>query len=281
MKRRRFDPPLQKRFVGTVDGFDVYAIEPFAIRNCAEPDEEFDNFATNDEFPDVIPEGQIWVSKHSLRSEGRFFIPNAVARMNARKDGASESTAYTIGLNVERELRTRETGLKYRDGRKHQRVPAAIYHRRYFLLPDEEFRIQVWLVNGSLARTYYKTDYTEGGHGFVYEWVPRDQIWIEKDIHKDEFPFLIAHEYTELRLMRDHGLAYDPAHEIAARVEFDLRKRTSRCKFPGLSTRKFQRADLAKLTQPEYFQYVVEHYQRNFARRLGKVVTDAAARILA
>lgn len=42
--------------------------------------------------------------------------------------------------------------------------------------------IEVWRIDGHLVRCYYKTDYTEGGHGYVYPWCPRNEIWIEKDI---------------------------------------------------------------------------------------------------
>lgn len=280
MKKRRFNPPLDKRFVGTYDGFAVYSVDAFAIRNAAEPDEEFDNFATSEEFPDLIPAGEIWLSNRTLRSEGRFFIANAVARLDALKDGASEATAYTMGLNADRKLRASETGLEYRSGRKHKRIPAAVYHRRYVVLPDPEFPIAVWLIDGSLARTYYKTDYTEGGHGYVYRWVPRDEIWIEKDLHKDEFPFMVAHEYTELRLMRDKGIEYDRAHDISSRVEFHLRKRDWRKEFPGLSARKLTRADLPKLTRPEYFEYVLDNYVHNLGSRISKLVSDAKEAIL-
>jgi hypothetical protein len=280
MKKRRFNPPLDKRLVGNFDSYKVYSVDAFAVRNAAEPDEEFDNFATNGEFPDLVPDGEIWVSNRSLRSEGRFFIANAVARLNALKAGASEATAYTMGLNADRKLRARETGLEYRSGRRHKRIPPAIYHRRYLVLPDPQFPIEVWLIDGSLARTYYKTDYTEGGHGYVYRWVPHNEIWIEKDLHKDEFPFMVAHEYTELRLMRDKGIEYDRAHDISSRVEYHLRKRDYRKDFPGLSARKLTRADLPKLTRPEYFEYVLDNYVHNMASRISKLISDAKEALL-
>jgi hypothetical protein len=35
MARRKFNPPLNKRFVETVEGYDVYTVDAFAIRNAA------------------------------------------------------------------------------------------------------------------------------------------------------------------------------------------------------------------------------------------------------
>ncbi len=116
------------------------------------------------------------------------------------------------------------TGLKYRGGRPHRTTPADVYVGDYLTLPDPTGPIAARLVDGCYVRCVYRTDYVEGGHGHVYPWVPRREIWLEHGVAAGELPFVLAHEYTELRLMRDDGLAYDPAHAIAARVEFALRE---------------------------------------------------------
>ena len=72
--------------------------------------------------------------------------------------------------------------------------------------PDPEGTVNVWLVDGNLVRSYYKTDYTEGGHGYVYPWVPKPEIWIEDGADHREVPYIVCHEYIERRLMRDEGL---------------------------------------------------------------------------
>src|SRR5438477_12528769 len=121
-------------------------------------------------------------------------------------------------------MREKLNGAKFRDGKPHKQVPDALYLERYIILPDPRGPVQVWLVDGNLARSYYKTDYTEGGHGYVYRWVPKPEIWVEWAVDRRELPFIVAHEYLELRLMRDAGVEYDPAHEICSTVEFELRK---------------------------------------------------------
>src|SRR4051794_21044018 len=90
MSRRRFNPPLNKRHLTSHDGHDFYAVSAFAVRNSAQPDEEFDNFATTEDFPDLIPEGEVWISDRVVSREGRFFIADALARFKARADGADE-----------------------------------------------------------------------------------------------------------------------------------------------------------------------------------------------
>src|SRR5207253_2097692 len=100
-------------------------------------------------------------------------------RLHELGKGASEDRAYTAGLMVERELRNRLDGTRFRGARPHRRTPSKVYEQHYLTLPDANFPIEVWLVDGSVVRGLYKTDYTEGGHGYVYRWVPKDEIWIE------------------------------------------------------------------------------------------------------
>ena len=131
---------------------------------------------------------------------------------------------------------------------------------RYITLLDTKFAIEVWVVDGSMVRSLYKTDYTEGGHGYVYRWVPRQEIWIEKDLDRWELPFIVSHEYLELRLMRDEGIDYDTAHEICSKIEFNLRKGRGAKLILSPGRGRLTKHDLAKLTGEEIFRYVVKNY---------------------
>jgi len=139
-------------------------------------------------------------------------------------------------------------------------VPPELYIERYITLPDVKFPIEVWLVDGSRVRSLYKTDYAEGGHGYVYRWVPKQQIWIEKDLDRWELPFIVSHEYIEVRLMRDEGLDYDKAHEICSKVEFKLRKCKGAIRFLAQGRRRLSKPDLPKLARDEVLNYVVRTY---------------------
>src|SRR3954469_16460259 len=116
---RKFRPSLNKKFVETHDGYDVYTVNPFAIRNAAQPDEEFDNGASSVDFPDLIPEGEIWTNESTYRREGQFFIANAATELNQVGLGKSETEAFDAGVKAERALRQRLTGIKFRKGRPH------------------------------------------------------------------------------------------------------------------------------------------------------------------
>lgn len=253
-------PAIRKTLISAHHDYRLYAVDATALRTSAEGNEEFGNFATHDEFPHVIGKNEIWIDAKLLEREGLFYQVNALARLGREARGQSKETAYEAALNLERILREELTGIKFRDGKPHRRVPKELYVERYVEIPDEAERIEVWRIDGHLARCYYKTDYTEGGHGYVYAWVPKSQIWIEKDVHASELPFVVAHEYTELRLMRDCGFPYDRAHAICSKVEFDLRWRRPVEDFLGSRRHKLSKGDVPKLTSPEFFEYVLKQY---------------------
>ena len=49
--------------------------------------------------------------------------------------------------------------------------------------------------------------------------MPTGQILVEHGVDEREVPFVVCHEYLERRLMRDAGLGYDRAHEIASALD--------------------------------------------------------------
>ena len=60
-----------------------------------------------------------------------------------------------------------------------------------------------------------------GGHGYVYDYVPKDEIWIDENLKDkpDDMEATIKHEVFEVRKMRDEGLTYEQAHELANNIE--------------------------------------------------------------
>ena len=161
---------------------------------------------------------------------------------------------------MERVLREHILGVEFRNGKPHERVPDDIYLEPYTTLPDPKGPVHVWRVNGNLVRSYYKTDYTEGGHDVVYRWVPKCEIWIDDGVDHREVPFILAHEYIERRLMRDHGMEYDPAHAVASRFEFDLRKMVGATPLLTNGRRKLGKRNLPGLTGEAVYEFVLKRY---------------------
>src|SRR5947209_8981597 len=90
MKTHEFSPKLNKKRILTHADVTVYSVNAFAVRNAAQPDEEFGNFATRDEFPDLVPKGEVWISEKLAPKEGVFFIANALTQRRRQADGATD-----------------------------------------------------------------------------------------------------------------------------------------------------------------------------------------------
>ena len=259
MPGRRFEPKLNKKHLLSHVDCTVYTVNGLSVRNASQPDEEFGNFATHDEFPDAIGKCEVWVSEKLAPREGVFFAANALTYLASEAAGATEQ-AYDDGIAAERVLRESINGVAFRDGKPHKQVPDTIYLGEYLSLPDPKGTVTVRLVDGNLVRSYYKTDYTQGGHGYVYPWVPKPQIWIENGVDDREIPFIVCHEYLERRLMRDLDYGYDHAHEIASTLEFDLRKAGGLTPLLASGRRKITKTDLPGLTTDEVFAFVRKTY---------------------
>ena len=259
MKKRHLRSDA-KRDIGTFRGYELSAVDDFAVRNVSRPDEEFPRFAVHEDFPDMIGEKEVWIAERLLDDEGIFLMANALARFRAEADGAESESAKTTGMNVERELRRRLTGEKYRAGRPHKRVPPRLYEAEYVTIPDPELPVHVWRVDGCLVRDWYMTQYVEGGHFVVFPWVPRGEIWVERSLDERELPFIVTHEYLEMRLMRDAGLEYDKAHPICSQVEYQLRKGEKPTDLLAANGRKLRKSDLPRLAEPAFYEYVLKRY---------------------
>ncbi len=253
-------PGIHKKHEVTLCGYRVCTVDPFGVRESSAEAEEFTLVGVRSEFPGVIPGGEIWVSRRHFPREGVFLLAHALALVGATGRGLSEEEADQAGLDAEQHVREDLTGEEYRDGKPHRPTPEKIYDRLYETIPDPEGPVKVWVIDGFWARCWYKTDYAEGGHYVVYQWVPAHEIWVERDTDPREFPFIAAHEYLELRMMRDGGLEYDEAHEIASEIEFELRREES--DLPVATGRRFRKSDLPALARPEVYEFLQKNYLR-------------------
>ena len=85
-------------------------------------------------------------------------------------------------------------------------------------------KIKVWVVDGELVRDKYFIDFTEGGHEFVYKFVPKGEVWLDDDLSKRERKFILLHEVHERNLM-SKGFKYPEAHHSSSVIEHYCRRR--------------------------------------------------------
>ena len=71
--------------------------------------------------------------------------------------------------------------------------------------------IYIYEVDGTEIRNHIDTDFTEGGHGYRYDYIPKDEVWIESE--KDREATLI-HEVVERLVTKDLKIDdYEEAHD--------------------------------------------------------------------
>ncbi len=85
--------------------------------------------------------GEIWVADRSLAAEGFHFIADAVVRLKEKARGEPEDRAYEAGLEAERFLRRKVSGLRFRGRRMIGGAPPELYVEPYFTIPDPEFPV--------------------------------------------------------------------------------------------------------------------------------------------
>ncbi len=82
--------------------------------------------------------------------------------------------------------------------------------------------LKVRFVDGERVRAKH-VEFALGGHPWVYDFVPKGEVWLERMRSSASYRFTFAHEMIEIVLMRELGYPYLKAHTIANRLEGELR----------------------------------------------------------
>jgi hypothetical protein len=213
---------IEKTKLDKIGDYKIFTVNAAAVRATSLQDDDFNHFATHVEFPKLIPNNEIWISKDISKHERQFLIHNGIHQYKAKEAG--KRNWYDIALKKEKIEREKVDGLKFNPKKFSQEPPDKVYAKYYCGIPSPNDDIEVWLVNGEMIRDLFKTDFIEGGNGEVYKWIPRQEIWIEKNLKEVEINLTILHEYIESTLMRYKKFNYDKAHVIASKVDFKHRK---------------------------------------------------------
>ena len=90
--------------------------------------------------------------------------------------------------------------------------------------------VRIHLVDTTAAKRIY-ADWTEGGHDRVYDFVPRNEVWLANNLPPLELRLTMLHELRERRRMGElmrggmsRSDAYDKAHDESLVVEDHYRK---------------------------------------------------------
>jgi hypothetical protein len=101
--------------------------------------------------------------------------------------------------------------------------------------------LPIYLVSGEWVRNNQDIDFTQGGNDGIYPfYIPAPEIWIDDALHGLDRTATALHEMVERDLMVKHGLAYDPAHEIASSYERGFRKELKRAGVTSFDPRRLE-----------------------------------------
>ena len=197
--------------------FKVWIVDGIYIRTHM--DEEFTNFGQHYRFP-YIPKNEFWIDKEAQHDEHRFFVDHLLVENRLMASGMSYEEAIVKADLAERGERRRAGDLR-RATHAGQTLPdpASVHERLWKKLEDG---ISVWIVNGRMVRSVYDIDYTEGGHDYVYEFVPQNEVWIDDAVVETERGYVLLHELHERNLMAK-GWPYSKAHADSSRIEYRCR----------------------------------------------------------
>jgi hypothetical protein len=182
-------------------------------------DEEFTNFGQHYRYS-YIPLKEFWIDKEAQHDEREFFIDHLLTEYDLMSKGIPYEQALAQADRRERMERRRagdvrkltQSGRKLPDGHDaHERLWKKL-----------ESGLAVWVVNGRLVRSAFDIDFTEGGHDYVYEFVPENEIWIDDAILEQERPYILLHELHERNRM-SNGWSYNKAHAESSRIEYRCR----------------------------------------------------------
>lgn len=97
---------------------------------------------------------------------------------------------------------------------------------------EKEGSLTIVTVDGKNVRAYLDPEFILGGHEFVYDYIPKGEIWIDAKTDPAEIPYILLHETVERELMIK-GKSYDMAHEYATIADKEERRAKAGAKYPG------------------------------------------------
>jgi hypothetical protein len=194
----------------SLDDFTVWLVDGNYVRTNLEPD--FTNFAQPLRFPTLVPPDELWVDQ-SAGKELAFYLTHMLVEYRAMAAGTPYQEAETLGAKAEARERAKVEQIG-----KHMPFDSQVYE--YLLAWQGD--VSIWIVNGERVRDTLYTDFVEGGHDLVYNFIPKKEIWIDKATPEAERVYTIAHEVFERGLMAK-GMDYNSAHVKALKVEHKLR----------------------------------------------------------
>lgn len=197
--------------------FQIWIVDGAYIRSHI--DEEFVNFGQHYRYT-YIPINELWIDREAEHDERQFFIDHLLVEHRLMAGGMKYQDALPKADQAERKQRRRAKDIGILTHHGQQLPDGKDVHER--LWQKLKTGISIWIVNGRLVRSVFDIDFTEGGHDYVYEFVPENEVWIDDAIMEAERGYVLLHELHERNRMAK-GVPYDKAHAESSRLEYHCR----------------------------------------------------------
>jgi hypothetical protein len=164
-----------------------------------------------------IPKNEFWINKTNKHHENRFYITHLLVEHRLMKNKTPYARAFAKAAMIEKKEREKLNQVrKLKKRLNHKKEILEKIHKKIIL---KNGFIKIWSVRGDLVRDLFLIDFAEGGHGWVYSFVPENEIWIEDNLSQKERKSIILHELHERNLMKTKKWDYRKAHRSATKVE--------------------------------------------------------------
>lgn len=211
------DLPYTRQW-GSLREFEVWLVDGKFVRDRIDPG--FTNMDQHWHFA-FIPPNEIWVDDATDGPEIRFLAKSGVREALMMRNGVSYDRAESVTTKTEKAERKAQEPVKS--------LRLKLDHW------GNNGNLSVVLVSGRAVRDDFDVNYTEGGHGRIYRWMPKNEIWIDDATSPADRPFNFLHELFEWNKMKGHEFshaAYLKAHHGALAFELEARRHPDR--FPKM-----------------------------------------------
>ncbi|MCC6979712.1 MAG: hypothetical protein IT343_15445 [Candidatus Melainabacteria bacterium] len=175
----------------------------------------------NDQRYRFNPDDEVWIDNRIGIDELEYTIAHElIERKLMRERGYSYGRAHEAGLALEQRMRKRDEMRVLRREKTSALPVGGVY--RSFLRTRKG--VKIWIVDGPKVRRHLDGDFCFAGHGYKYDFIPRDEIWLDSAMSVEQAHFALVHEYAE-RLMSEKGLGYDVAYPQSLALEMEERER--------------------------------------------------------
>lgn len=197
---------FKKSIIKKEKGITIWLVDGKYIRDNI--DINFTNFGQHYKY-NFIPSNEFWIDHLVHKEEIYYFIEHLFIEKKLMKNKVPYDDALIQANVVERELR-----------KEQENSIRKIKIKKLWTLKEN---IEIWLVEGIQIRNTHYIDFTQGGHDLVYDFVPKNNIFIDNDVIKEERLYILIHEFIERSLMSTY-VDYEIAHILANKLEEYYRK---------------------------------------------------------